>query len=232
MALKPQNEEAFLREVDEEVRRDQFMGFWRRYGAILAIVVVLGLAALGGFLWWNAERAKKAGLEGEQFSQALTDLSQNKKDGVQAKLDGLLASPHDGYRAASKLTIAAMAFEGGDEKKAIAQYKIVADDPEAPQPYRDIALIRQTTLEFDTLPPATVIERLKPIAVAGNPWFGSAGELVAMAQIKAKRPDLAGPIFAAMAKDEQVPQTIRARAVRMAGVLGVDAVAQPATTKE
>ena len=40
------------------------------------------------------------------------------------------------------------------------------------------------------------------------------------------RRDLAGTLFGQMARDENVPATIRQRAVQMAGVLGVDAVDQ------
>lgn len=232
MALTPQNEDAFKREVDEELRRDQMGQLWRRYGIIATVVVVLGLAAFGGFLWWKAEQRQKAGGDGELLTQALTDLGQGKEAGVPAKLDTLARSPHDAYRAAAALTRAAMAAGKNDAKAAIAQYKQVADDADLPQPFRDLATIRGTALEFDTLPPAEVVARLKPLAVSGNPWFGSAGEMVAVAYIKMNKPELAGPLFAAIAKDEQVPETIRGRVTRVAGALGADAVAQPATTKE
>jgi hypothetical protein len=46
--------------------------------------------------------------------------------------------------------------------------------------------------------------------------------------MKMRKPDLAGPLFAAMAKDASVPQSIRSRARQMAGLLGVDAVETPA----
>jgi hypothetical protein len=69
-----------------------------------------------------------------------------------------------------------------------------------------------------------VIARLKPLAKPGNPWFGSAGELVAMAYLKEGKKDLAGPLFAAIAKDEDAPKSMRSRARQMAGVLGYDAV--------
>jgi hypothetical protein len=69
-----------------------------------------------------------------------------------------------------------------------------------------------------------VIDRLKPLAVAGNPWFGSAGELVALAYLKQNKPELAAPIFAAMAKEKDMPASLRSRAVQMAGALGVDAI--------
>ena len=112
-------------------------------------------------------------------------------------------------------------------KAAAAIYGRVAADAALPQPYRDLALVRQTAAEFDTLPPATVIARLTPLAKAGNPWFGSAGEMVGAAYLKQNNPKAAAPIFAAVAKDESVPETIRSRAVQMAGTLGVDAIPEP-----
>jgi hypothetical protein len=62
------------------------------------------------------------------------------------------------------------------------------------------------------------------MAAPGNPWFGSAGELVGLAYLKQGRKDLAGPLFASIAKDTDVPQSLQTRARQMAGVLGYDAV--------
>jgi hypothetical protein len=69
-----------------------------------------------------------------------------------------------------------------------------------------------------------VVDRLKPLAVPGNPWFGSAGELVGMAYLRQGKNDLAGPLFAAIAKDESVPASLRSRTRQLAGLLGYDAV--------
>jgi hypothetical protein len=45
-----------------------------------------------------------------------------------------------------------------------------------------------------------------------------------MAYLKQGKNDLAGPLFASIAKDEDVPQTLRSRTRQMAGILGYDAV--------
>jgi hypothetical protein len=108
-------------------------------------------------------------------------------------------------------------------KLAAATYRNIAADSSMPQPYRDAALIRQTAIEFDQIKPEDVIARLQPLAKAGEPWFGSAGEMTALAMIKQGKRQEAGRIFAALAKDKAVPETIRARAVQIAGSLGVDA---------
>ena len=104
-------------------------------------------------------------------------------------------------------------------------------DDKVAQPLRDLALIRQTTTEFDTLPPDQVIARMQPLVRKGQPWFGSAGELVAVAQLKAGRAQDAGATFAALAADPAVAPSIRSRAVQMASVLGIDTTSIPSSAR-
>ena len=124
----------------------------------------------------------------------------------------------------AQLVEANLLGEDGDTKKSLALYAKVAGDDSLPQTFRDLALIRQVSAEFDTIPPQQVVDRLKPLATPGHPWFGSAGELTALAYVKMGKENLAGPIFAQIAKQEDLPQTLRSRAQQMAGALGVDTV--------
>ena len=89
--------------------------------------------------------------------------------------------------------------------------------------HRDLALVRQTAAEYDTLKPEQVVARLKSLAIPGNAWFGSAGEMVGVAYMRMNKPDLAAATFKAMIADEQVPGTIRSRVIQLAGIYGVDA---------
>ncbi|QPQ54079.1 tetratricopeptide repeat protein [Allosphingosinicella flava] len=224
MAIKPADNEAFYREVDDELRRAQLTTFWQRYGKALIAGFALLLAAIGGYLYWQHRQEQEEAAHAEMLTQAFSDLQANKLKEAGPRLDQLAKEGSDGYRAAALLTKADIALSEGKDAEAAAQFKAVADNADFAAPYRELALLRQTAAEFDKLPPAQVIERLKGLAVAGNPWFGSAGEMVAIAHMKAGKPELAGPIFAAMAKDDQLPDTIRSRAVQMASSLGIDAV--------
>ena len=90
--------------------------------------------------------------------------------------------------------------------------EIAADGEPAADPIATPRLIRQTALEFDSLKPDQVIARLQPLAKPGNPWFGSAGEMTAMALIKQGKNAEAGRLFAAIAKDKTVPEIASRRA--------------------
>ncbi|HET9638979.1 MAG TPA: tetratricopeptide repeat protein [Allosphingosinicella sp.] len=228
MALRPVDNESFYREVDEELRRDQMKTYWERFGKLVIAGVVLLLALIGGYIWWQNQKEVKAGEQSAILIDALDDVGAGRKAAGTAKLDGLIKSGSAGHRAAALLTKADLAIGADDLKGAAAIYKQVADDDGLAQPYRDLALVRMTAVELDTLAPQAVIDRLKGLAVAGNPWFGSAGEMVALSYLKLGKPKQAAGIFAAMAKDKKLPDTLRSRATQMAGSLGVDAVQEAA----
>jgi hypothetical protein len=228
LALTPKDTETFYREVDEELRRDQLGTFFRRYGAFVVGFILLVLAGAGGLIWWQNRQVAKSEQQAEALSAIFDEIDAGRTKGVEARLDGLAAKGNDGYRAAALLAKADIAIQAGKDAAAIEGFRKVAADEDFAEPYRQLALIRQTALEFDSLPPARVIERLKPLAIQGNPWFGSAGEMVALAYMKLGKRELAAPIFAAMAKDDNVPRTIRSRSMQMASALGVDAVQEPA----
>ena len=231
LALPPDSTETFIREVDENLRRDQAQAFAKTYGGWLIGAMILLLAAIGGYLYWQNRQQEKAAVQGEELSQIISDISNGNVAAAPARLDNLAAKGNEGYRASALLTRAALAIQQRDLKLATSKYKEVAADDDLAQPYRDLATIRATALEFDSIKPEEVVARLQPLAKPGNPWFGSAGELTAMALLKQNRRSEAGRLFAQIAADKQVPETIRSRAIQIAGSLGVDASASlPAST--
>lgn len=224
MAVTPQTNEAFLREVDEELRRDQAVDFWKRYGRLLIGIIVGGLAVYAAVLYWQHLQEQKAGDQGQQFGTLFASLGAGDTAAVAKPLADLAANGTDGYRASAKFVQADLLLQKNDLKAAAAKFAEVADDSGIAQPFRELALIRQTSAEYDSLTPQTVITRLAPLAVKGGPWLGSAGEMVAVAHLRMNHRDKAGKLFGLIANDRTVPETIRQRAVQMAGTLGVDAV--------
>jgi hypothetical protein len=230
LAIKPVENEAFYREVDEELRRDQLSTTWKRYGRWIIAAVVLFLIALAGFLYWQDRKRELRDEHAETLVSAFDDIQAGKVQAARSKLDQLAKDGGEGYRAAALMSQADLALQEGKDAAAVQAFQKVSDDGDLPEPYRQLALIRRTAIEYDKLDPKAVIQRLQPLAVAGSPWFGSAGEMVALAYMKQQKPQEAARIFAAMAKDETLPASIRSRSVQMAGALGVDAV--QSATKE
>lgn len=236
MALTPSNtspepdkrqtaeQDALLREVDEAVRQDQFTALAKRYGAPVGIVVALGLAVFGGWLWWTERQESELERASEELVLAIEDFSNGRADSALQALTSISESGEGGAKVVATLARAGIATEQGRIEEAAKIYAQVASDPDTPPLYRDFAAIREVLLRYDDLEPAEVEARLKPLAVPGAAWFGSAGELLGHAYIDQGKEEEAGALFRTIATDDQVPESIRFRARQMAGSMGVDAI--------
>jgi hypothetical protein len=225
LAQPPDITETFVREVDENLRRDQIRDFFKDNGSYLVGLLILFLAASGGFIWFQQHRENTAQAHVEQIAQIYKDIGTGNTSKVPQQIDDLSQSSSKAVRATALFTRAAFALQQNNQKLAIATLKTIADDGSLPDSYRNAAMIRQTALEFDQLQPQQVIARMQPLAKAGNPWFGSAGEMTALALVKQGKKKEAGELFAAIAKDKSVPQSLRDRSIQIAGSLGADASA-------
>ena len=228
MAIKPNDGEVFLREVDEELRKERAAQVVTRYGWWIVAGIVLLIAAIGGFFWWQNYRAERATEQGDALLNVL-DAMEGGGGGnaVAARIDALAESSAAGYRAAALFSRANRQIAANNVAAAVATYSAIAGNEDFAEPYRHAALVRQTALEFDRLPPQQVVHRLTPLARPGQPFFGAAGEMVGVAYLRMNRPDLAGPLFGRIGRDETVPASIRSRAIQMAGSLGVNALPDP-----
>ena len=225
MALPTDPAESFVREVDENLRRDQMRDMAKTHGKWIVLAVILFLAAVGGYLFWQNRQQQQASQDSETLSEALDKTSSGNVKAASEQLATLSESSSDATRASAELARAALALRQNDRKTATEIYRKLAADEGLPQPYRDLALVRGTMTEFDQLKPDEVISRLTPLADTGKPFFGTAGEMVALSMLAKGDRAGAGKLFAKIAADTQVPQTIRSRAVQFAGSLGVDASA-------
>lgn len=214
MAVTPKTEEAFLREVDEELRRDQMVGVWKNYGRWIVAAVIGALALFGGILGWNAWSQSQSEAQALKLQTAYDSIGSGDAKAAKAPIDELATSGKPGYSALARLMQANRLLEAGDTKGAAAKFGEVAGDASVGQPLRDLATIRQTTIEFDTLAPQQIIDRLKPLATKDSAWLGSAGEMTAMAYLRLNKPDQARTMFKMIAENDKVPESFRLRAAQ------------------
>ncbi|WP_374524212.1 tetratricopeptide repeat protein [Sphingopyxis sp.] len=231
MALSPTNDAALLQEVDEAVRKDQLDTIMQRYGRWILGGAVAALLAFGGYLYWGHRQDVVRGEKAEELLAAFDKVKSGQPTAATAALKTLEGEGNPAYRAAALIEQSNLKAQTGDLKAAAALMAKVATDTKLDQSLRDMALIRQTALEYDTLKPEAIVARLKPIVDAKDPvssWFPSAAELSAAAYYQQGQYDQAGKLYGRIAKMPGVTKSLQSRAVQMAGMLGVDAVADRA----
>jgi hypothetical protein len=230
MALPPGNPDTFMREVDDAVRADVARDFAARFGKPLIALLVVGLIALAGWLYWQSRTQDSSGALGTQLSAVLDTMGQQRPKAAATAADALAKGDDPTYRALALMVQGNAAMAQGDMRGAAAKFSTVAANPEVDQALRDTALLRQMLAEYETIEPATLIARLRHLVATPGPAFASAAELTALAELKRGNDRAAGLLFKRIAEAEDVPDSLKSRAVQMAGMLGVDAVTDDENT--
>lgn len=213
---------AFIREVDEAYREDELKRLFNRYGRWALLLVGVGLAALGGWLWWQAEQGRRAEQLSEQFVGALNQIDSGATEGTAQTLGEIRQSANPSYRALAAFAEAGIALGKSDTAKAATLYEGVATDAKVPQALRDAATLRLVSAQFDKLDNKQVLATLKPYLTDESLWFPVAAELAATAHLRAGDRKAAADLFYRIAASDRAPQSLRARSEQMVAALGRD----------
>jgi len=218
MANDERQSETFIREVDEELRRDQLKSLWNRFAPYIIGVCVLIVAITAGYrgwVWWQEKQAAEAG---DRFMAALSQIETGDKAKGEADLAAIAAQAGTGYSALAKLRLAG-GKAASDKPAALAAYDAVAKDAGVPQPLRDLGRVRAALLALDTGDLAGAKERAEPLNNAGNPWRHAAREVIGTADYQAGELQAARDVFTEIQQDAETPQDLWLRSGLMVSLI-------------
>jgi hypothetical protein len=119
-------DESIFREVDEEVRQDEYKKIWDRYGKYFTGVGVLLIACVAAYQGWQYYQVKQAEESGAVYFAALKKVADGKTDDA---LSALAAVNHPGYGQLAAMQAAALLASKGDTEKAVSAYDAFAAKP-------------------------------------------------------------------------------------------------------
>lgn len=199
----------FIREVDEEYRRDRAAEVWKRYGPLILALAILVVASVGGWRYWQYAQGQQAEAAASRFQNALDLARDGKGEDAEKVLAALAADGPSGYRLLARFRLAGE--EGLRNAEAGgAAYDGIAGDASVPGTLQDLARLRASMLRLDVNPSAASAA-LERIAVPSNPWRHTARELLGLAALKRGDVEAAGRWFDQIASDREVPPGLRGR---------------------
>jgi hypothetical protein len=214
------NNESFIEEVTEEVRREKLFGLLRRYGWIGALAV---LAIVGGAAWveWQRATARAAAeARGDGLLDALAA-----EDPVAA----LGALPQAGPAEPLRLMLLAAGQEAaGDAAAARASFEAVAAAPGLDPIYADLARLKALMLASE-MDPDERLAGLGVLSLPGAPYRMPALEQMALVQLETGDLAAARETLAAIIEDAGVTPALRERAEALALALDPTAAAPAGT---
>lgn len=205
-------DDSFIREVNDELRSDQMRGVWTRFGGIIiAIAVLIVLATIGKVVYeyWRESSASKSG---DAFLAALTLAKENKTDEAMAAFDALEKDGFGSYPVLARMRAATLQAQKGDAAAAIAAFSEISKDSSVNAALRDAARVRAAYLLVDTGTYEQVSAEVEQLAVPQNGLRHSAREALGLAAYKAGDMAKAKGWFQQIADDAQSPRNLANRA--------------------
>jgi hypothetical protein len=207
-----------IQEVDEDLRREEYLKLWRRYGAAaiaIAVAVVVVFAGWQAWLGWQKDQRDQAAA---RYAAAVALIDAGKTKEAEAAL-AAIEGGDKGFAILAGMSRAQLLAKDGDLKGAMAAYEQIAAS-DAPELLRDLAALKEGLLAL-SLPGDTgaVENHIAGLAVAGQPWYYQATEEMALFARKKGDDKHAVELFKRLADDAHAPQQMRARAAEMLAAL-------------
>ena len=206
------NDDTFIREVNDELRSEQMSKAWKRFGRVFigaAVLLVVGVAAHRGYEYWHSNNASASG---DRFVAALDLASNQKTDEAIAALSEIEKDGTGSYPVLAKLRVAALQAEKGDKAAAIASFQAISKDTAVPALVRDVAKLRAAFLLVDTAGYDQVAAEAEVLSSDGHALRYSAREVLGLAAYKADNMKQAKDWFTQITNAADAPRNVVSRA--------------------
>lgn len=214
-----EEDDGLIREVEDELRREQYEKLWKQYGTYILAVAVAIVVAVGGYNYWQYARLKSAEDNGVQFAKAVDLFQQGKKAEAEKAMQKLASEGAGGYRVLAGLKLAGDIAASGKTAEAVAAFDKLAGNTDLDLLMRQVAQLRAAMLRLGTADWTEMQNRLNDLVAETSPWRFSARELRGLAAYKASKQDEARKIFTALLGDSATPPGIRRRAGMMMALM-------------
>ncbi|KGJ03808.1 hypothetical protein SAMN04487972_11638 [Paracoccus halophilus] len=209
--------DSFIDEVTEDLRRDRLFNLFRRYGWIAILLI---LALVGGTIWREYAR-NQAEAQAQAWGDAIL-AAQQTEDPIEA-LAAVDPAGVAGRKALSEMLAAGAEIEAGQAGQAAERLKAaaagVADDPLL----HDLALLKAVMVAGPGMDAAERDEILAGLSKPGAPFELLALEQKAVALIGAGRTDDAITLIGQIQQKDGLAEGLRRRLAEMMITLGAEA---------
>ena len=225
--------DTFVREVDEELRREQIQRIWARYGVVIVGAAALLLAGIGGYKYWESRKITAIEASGARFDAASRLAAEGKSDDALKEFEAIAKSSPQGYRTLARLQLAGAQIKAGKSDAALALYEALSKDTQVDALLRDFSALQAAMLRLDVADWTEMENRLTPLMVDKSPWRAMARETLGLAAYKAGKADEARKLFEQTLGDRLSPPAVAERAVLLMTLLTDAAAAKsPADMKD
>ncbi len=205
-------DESIFREVDDEVRTEEYKKIWDRYGKYITGLAIVAVAAVAAFQGWKYYQVKQSEVAGVIYADAVKKAADGKTDDA---LAAFAAVNHVGYSQLAKLQVARLMAENGKTDRAVAAYDAFVADSANDPALADLARVRAGYILVDSKTPDELLVRLGKFDKDGQVWRNQVREIFGLSAYRTKDYAMADRYMRAIYDDAEAPSALRQRAQLM-----------------
>jgi hypothetical protein len=193
-------DDGFIREVTEDVQRERIIGFFRKYGTVIAGCVAVIILGVSSYTYWSYTHTKKA----QEFGAALLAAKEVEDETERT----------EAYESLTK-------EYAGETRAVFAHLNTGTSDLDASTGdvlYDDAIVLARLYQNIDSIEVQTGIDTLLPLTEEGRPFRLAALELLASLHIRNNAFDSARELYEIIATNASTPPGMRSRASYMMAI--------------
>jgi hypothetical protein len=169
----------FFHEIEEDLRRDQAMALWKKYGNWVIGAALLLVLAVAGHWGWTKYSTHQRLQASADFLAAAANADATQRDAALAKV----AAEGGSYATLARFRLAETALAAGDKAKARGILGEIAADAATDPALAGLARIQAALLELEVGKPEAAADLVKDMIVEGHAYRLAALEVRGLAAL-------------------------------------------------
>ena len=207
--VNPELTDAFIQEVDEDVKNDNLKVLWDKYGLLIVAFVALAVSAAISFDKIQAWKIQRDQNRTENY-MAASQIQENSDATIEA-LQKISTDNQGLFSDFAKLQIANVLLAENKTEEAFATLEKIVEEKQVNEEVKNIALVKLATYRVDSLSYEEFAKLINPLIESKNSWTPAAQDLLAMSAIKNGNIEDAKEIYNKILKIKDLPEGFRNR---------------------
>ncbi len=178
-------QEAFIKEVNEDLKNESMKKLWDKYGLYIIILVAAALTAAVSFETIKAWHTKKIQKWSDSYAYALSLQNQGKYDDSIQTFDYIAGQDYGIFSDLAQMQKANILLEQNKTDEALKLMAEIAADKSFNSQLRDTVVLKLASYKLENAPIDEIRQLIGDIAQdAKNSWQPSANEMLALAYLR------------------------------------------------
>ncbi len=203
-------QDAFLREVEEDLKNESLKKLWDKYGVFVVIFVAAALTIAVSYESIKSWYIRRAENWANAYSVALALQNQGKYQESIDALNMIINKNFGAYAPLAKMQQVNVLLDSGKQDLALDKLQELIADKKFPSQLRDVAIIKLASFKQDDAPRNEIEQILSPIiSQPDNSWYAMAQYMLAAISIRDGDKEQAKGIYDGLLKNNNVSEEFK-----------------------